>query len=358
MNTRTRTDASLPASRVSRRRFLAVVGGGLVAGPAALGVRRAGAAPVTVRYATGGGIGPNEMETIIYLDWMKENVLKRHGKDYTVKMTFTRGTPEAAALLAAGQVDMATLAFSTFATTMLKGAVPGGLTIVSDNYQDGVPGYANNTYFVRDDSPIKQVTDLRGKKVGINAFGSAVDLIMRVTLKKHGLDPKKDVQVVEVGFPNIAAAIRERRIDTGPLILPFMAPEVAKGGLRPLFNGADAFGPHAVIFQVVTNSFLKANPEAVRGFLDDYVRGLKWFYDGKNREKAIQVTADFTKSPKDVLNSYFMTPRDYYRDPDACVSAKLVQVPIDAMQREGFIDRPLDVSKHLDMSYLPSPCKA
>jgi ABC-type nitrate/sulfonate/bicarbonate transport system substrate-binding protein len=345
------------ASSVPRRRFLLAGAAGL----AVTGVGRASrttAAPVPIRYATGGGIGPNEMETVIYLDWMKENVLKRHGRDYTVRMTFTRGTPEAAALLAAGQADMATLAFSTFATTVLKGAVTNGLTIVSDNYQDGRPGYANNTYFVRDDSPVKQVTDLRGKKVGINAFGSAVDLIMRVTLKKQGLDPKKDIQVVEVGFPNIAAAIRDGRIDAGPLILPFMATEVARGGLRPLFTGADAFGAHAVIFQVVTNDFLKANPEAVRAFLDDYVRGLKWFYDPKNRDQAIQITADFTKSPKEVLASYFMTSRDYYRDPDACVSAKLIQGPVDAMHREGFIDRAVDLSKYVDMSFLPNPCKA
>src|SRR5260370_28049961 len=66
-------------------------------------VRLARTAPVTIRYATGGGIGPNEMETIIYLDWMQKNVLTRYGKDYTVDMTFTRGTPEAGTLLAAGQ---------------------------------------------------------------------------------------------------------------------------------------------------------------------------------------------------------------------------------------------------------------
>ncbi len=343
---------------VTRRRVL--LAGGAVGVAAALGVspRRVSGAPVEIRYATGGGIGPNEMETVIFLDYMKENVLRRYGKDYTLRMTFTRGTPEAAALLAGGQADIGTLAFSTFTTTVLKNAVPGGLSIISDNYQDGRPGYASNTFFVRGDSPIKSVADLRGKKVGINAFGSAVDLIMRVTLKKNGLDPKKDVQVVEVGFPNIAAAIREGRIDVGPLILPFMATEVAKGGLRPLFTGADAFGAHSVIFQVVTNNFLKANPEVVRAFLDDYVRGLQWLYDPKNRDKAIEITANFTKSPKEVLDGYFMTPRDYYRDTNGCVDAKLIQVPVDAMHREGLIDKPLDIASFVNMSLLPQACKA
>ena len=76
-----------------------------------------------IRYATGGGIGPNEMETIIYLDYMKQNVLKNYGKTYTLDMTFTRGTPEAASLLAAGQIDIATLSFSAFATAIAKDAV-------------------------------------------------------------------------------------------------------------------------------------------------------------------------------------------------------------------------------------------
>ena len=49
-------------------------------------------APVNIRYSTGGGIGPNEMETLIWLDYLKSNVLKNYGKVYTVDMTFTRGS--------------------------------------------------------------------------------------------------------------------------------------------------------------------------------------------------------------------------------------------------------------------------
>ena len=139
---------------LTRRTLVAAGAAGALAGLCAPFVRLARAAPLAIRYATGGGIGPNEMETIIYLDWMQKNVLKGYGKDYTVDMTFTRGTPEAGTLLAAGQADMATLSFAVFATSVLKSIVPGGMTIVSDNYQDGRPGYAQNTFFVLKDSPI------------------------------------------------------------------------------------------------------------------------------------------------------------------------------------------------------------
>jgi sulfonate transport system substrate-binding protein len=344
--------------KMTRRAVMAAGAGSAIAGLFAPYVHTARAAPVTIRYATGGGIGPNEMETIIYLDWMQKNVLKGYGKDYTVDMTFTRGTPEAGTLLAAGQADMATLSFAVFATSVLQSIVPGGLTIISDNYQDGRPGYAQNTFFVLKDSPIQSTHDLKGKKVAINAYGSAVDLALRVKLKKDGIDPRKDLTIVEVAFPNQAAAIREKRIDCGILILPFMNAEIRKGDLRALFTGGDAFGPYSVIFQVVTNEFLKKEPGVVRSFLADYVRGLQWFYDPDNRKKAVEITAEFTKSPADVLDSYFMTERDYYRDRNGCVGVATIQTPIDAMRNEGFIDRPVKISDYLDTSYLPFPCPA
>ncbi|MGA8997066.1 MAG: hypothetical protein WB463_04200, partial [Pseudolabrys sp.] len=124
-----RASSNANRDRLSRRRLLQV-GTASVAGVSLGLLSRASAAPVTIHYATGGGIGPNEMETIIYLDYLKENVLKNYGKSYTLEMTFTRGTPEAATLLASGQADLGTLAFSTFATAVAKDAVAGGLSII------------------------------------------------------------------------------------------------------------------------------------------------------------------------------------------------------------------------------------
>ena len=46
-------------------------------------------------------------------------------------------------------------------------------------------------------------------------------------------------------------------------------------------------------------------------------------------------------SPKDVLDSYFATERDYYRDPNGCVTIAAVQKPIDAMIEYQLIDRPV-----------------
>jgi NitT/TauT family transport system substrate-binding protein len=316
------------------------------------------AAPVNIRYATGGGIGPNEMETVIWLDYLKSNVLKNYGKAYTLEMTATRGSPEAAQLLAAGQVDLAALSSPAFATTIAKDAIPDGIGIISDIYQDGHPGYASNTFFVLKDSPIKTVADLKGKKVAINAFGSAVDLVLRVALKKAGLDPRRDLQIVEVAFPNMAPAIREGRVDCGVLVIPFMPAEAAKGDLRGLFTGGDTLGPSSVVFQVATNRFMREQPDALRAFLEDFVQGLAWYYDPDNRDKALELVSGLTKSPKEVLATYFITPRDYYRDRNGCVSTAAVQKPIDAMVEYKLIDKPVDAAKYMKLQFLPKACPA
>jgi sulfonate transport system substrate-binding protein len=344
---------------VSRRGFLragAAAASGIAAAASLVSPTRA--APVNIRYSTGGGIGPNEIETLIWLDYLKTNVLKNYGKAYTLDMTFTRSSPEATQLLAAGQADIATLSAPAFATAIAKNVVPGGIGITADVYQDGHPGYATNTFFVMKDSPIKSIADLKGKKVAINAFGSAVDLVLRVALKRAGLDPRRDVQIVEVTFANIAPAIREHRVDCGVLVIPFLPPEAAKGDLRAVFTGGDTLGPHSVIFQVTTDKFMREQPDALRAFLEDYIQGLAWYYDPANREKAIELAVGLTKSPKEVLASYFLTPRDYYRDRDGCISVSAVQKPIDVMVEYALIDRPVNAAAYMKLQYLPKACAA
>jgi NitT/TauT family transport system substrate-binding protein len=222
----------------------------------------------------------------------------------------------------------------------------------------GKPVTYTAALWVPADSPIKTVADLKGKKIAINAFGSAVDLVLRVALKKAGLDPRRDVQIVEVTFPNIAPAIREKRVDCGVLVIPFLPAESAKGDLRALFTGGDTFGPSSVAFQVATDKFIREKPEVLRAFLDDFVQGLAWYYNPANREKALDLVAAFTKGSRDVLATYFITPRDYYRDPNGCVSVAAVQKPIDAMVAYKLIDKPVEAAKYMKLQYLPKPCRS
>ena len=231
------------------RRSALKAGGALAAAATVFSPAILRAAPATIRFANGGAVAPNEIETLMTTEFFQKNVLKNYGKVYELQATFTRGTPEAAALMAAGRVDLACLSFPIFAASVLKDAVPGGMSIIADVFQDGRKGYASNTFFVLDNGGPKTVKDLKGKKIAINAFSSAVDLELRVVLKKNGLDPKKDVEIVEVTFPNMGPALREKRVDCAVMVLPFMAVEVAKGGFAAGVT-AEKFRPHVILLDM------------------------------------------------------------------------------------------------------------
>ena len=124
--------------RVSRRRLLQVGAAGL--GGASLGVvPHASAAPVTIRYATGGGIGPNEMETNL------SRLSQAECPEKLRKIIHARNDVHARD---SGSRDVARLRTSrswhscifNLRNRNCEKCIAGGLSIISDNYQDGHAG--------------------------------------------------------------------------------------------------------------------------------------------------------------------------------------------------------------------------
>ena len=93
--------------------------------------------------------------------------------------------------IANNELEVSNLAYSSLAIA-IENAGLDDIRVIADEFQDGVPGYYTQEYFVRKDSGIDKVEDLKGKVIGTNAGGSAVDIAMRAMLRKHGLEEKRD----------------------------------------------------------------------------------------------------------------------------------------------------------------------
>lgn len=355
LSTERTADVTATTTATSRRRFLqaSAILGGAVAMPS---IVKAASVPV-IRYASAGVVGPGEIETVIFSEYFKANVLKRYGKEYTLEATTAKGTPGVATLLAADQADIGTLAFTTLATLVQTGGVAGGVSAIAAIHQDGVKGYASNPFVVLEDSPIKTVADFKGKTVAVNAFNGSVDIILRLALEKAGLDPKRDVRVVEMPFGNIGPALRQKRIDVGVLAMPFQVQEKKKGGIRFVFDAVGVVPPYPVLFQAARNQFLKTQGPAVKAWLADFVEARAWIYDPANRKTVVKVTAELIKSPEAELDEYFLKPADFYRDVNACISVSDVQAPVDAMHKLGLLPNAVSLAKSVDPSFLPAACK-
>jgi NitT/TauT family transport system substrate-binding protein len=68
------------------------------------------------------------------------------------------------------------------------------------------------------DGPIKSVTDLKGKKIGIFSLGTGGAPLLKGYLRSNGIDPDKDVQIIATGAG--APALEARRADRVQALMP------------------------------------------------------------------------------------------------------------------------------------------
>ena len=319
---------------------------------AALSARSAAADPVKLRigYVVPGADSP-------LLMFNKAGIAKHEGQSYTLEVTRFQGTPPMITALAAGEIDLAPLAFSTLSLAV-QNAGMSDLRIIADVFQDGVEGYYTNEYMVLKDLPIKTVEDLKGKIVVSNGAGSAVDMAMRAMLKKHGLEDKKNVTFVEGAFPNMKAMLQEHKVDLISGVRPFTADPGLRDIARTLFTQKEAIGRSEMIIQTAREPFLQKNRQAVVDYLEDSLRALHWYSDPANHDEVVKIVSDFTKIPAPVYQSWLFTKGgDFYHDPNGNPDLAALQANIETQRDLGFLKGDLDAKKLADLSFVEEAAK-
>jgi sulfonate transport system substrate-binding protein len=126
----------------------------------------------------------------------KKDLARHWGASYLMEAVRYQGTPPMITAVANGELEIANLAYSTLGIAIENAGI-SDLRVICDEFRDGVPGYFSNQFFVRKDSGIKKIEDLKGKVLATNQIGAGVDIAMKAGLKKHGLIDKRDYTVIE-----------------------------------------------------------------------------------------------------------------------------------------------------------------
>lgn len=124
---------------------------------------------------------------------------------------------------------------------------------------------ANNIYYlaVKDDSPIQQVADLKGKKIGLSSLGTGVFYNAQVMLQEAGLDPETDVEFVTIQQPAAQLnALVNGDVDAISIIDVSVATFENQGETLRTFQSS---GPMQWQWNVLgaRRAFLEENPDAV-----------------------------------------------------------------------------------------------
>ncbi len=323
----------------------------LIAALSVVLARPASAEPVKIRI--GWIVAPASMVPLLFL---KSGVAKHLGKSYVFDpIHFASSTLQITAI-SQGEVDIAAFGYTSFPLAIQNGGLTD-LRIIADEIQDGAPGYYSTPYFVRKDSGIEKIADMKGKVAATNGLGSGVDIAMRSALFSQGLEVKRDYTMIEAPFPAHKAILKEKKADLIVGILPFSYdPELNEFG-RPLFDTQSGIGRIALSFWAARKPFIDKNRAALVDLIEDTTSALRWYYDPANHKEAVALTASFLKRPPAAFEPWIFTTKDFHRDLDARPDLKVVQDSIDKVKQLGFIKETVDVAKFADLSLVEEAAK-
>jgi NitT/TauT family transport system substrate-binding protein len=195
----------------------------------------------------------------------------------------------------------------------------------------------------------KNVSDLRGRRIGGSTVGSLDYGWMKELLPKFGLQLEKDVTFVPVGSTSTRlTALRAGTIDAAPLSPPASLLAL-DAGYPALFR----FAEHLEDIQasiVATDERLGRQADMVRGFMRATVKGQSVYL--ANRQAGITAIMEFTRHKDRALMSRVYDDHMKTIARDGTISERLQRVVIERSKRLTGVNRDVKPEEIFDFSYL------
>ena len=121
---------------------------------------------------------------------------------------------------------------------------------------------------------IKSAQDLKGQASAVTRYGSTTHFYLRAALKQVGLNPEKDMTILQMGAgPEIVLALDRGVIAAAALTTRYAAPFLQRGWpvLIDLSN-TDLVYPSSCVTS--SRAFIRAEPKTTHDFLRAYVAGI------------------------------------------------------------------------------------
>jgi sulfonate transport system substrate-binding protein len=286
----------------------------------------------------------------------KKEVLAHYGTSYRLEPRHFQSTSLELTALAAGEADIVSIGYSTFAVAVLNAHLDD-IRIVADANQDGAEGHKSVPFLVRNDTGIAAVEDLKGKVVATNGAGGAFDVAMRWMLHQHQLDDKRDYVAVESDYANMNAMLLEGKAALIIGAMPWALNPALQANAHTLFTARDALGPSQMTVMASRAGFIEKNRPALVDFFEDMMAMARWLRNPANHAEAVEIAARLTKQPVDSLDDYLFTDRDSYLDPNLRPDLGSLQRNIGVMRALGFIKADVEVEKYADLSLVAEAAK-
>jgi ABC-type nitrate/sulfonate/bicarbonate transport system substrate-binding protein len=275
-----------------------------------------------------------------------KELYRHYGKSYVVEPNFMPGSGPALTAFAAGELELAALNPQSLGNAVANAKLPvkALVSVISSD----MPGHVRATYYCHADR-VKKVEDLRGKSIGINALGSSPEAAARAFLGRHGMQPGRDYQMVEMRFNVALAALDAKKVDCAILVPPWVNLVSQRKDLVAMFAPGDVFGPTETVFWAGRPDWIAANRAALVDFAEDHIRMRHWCQDPKTHGEAVVLAAKIGKQPIKAF-SYLWTDKDNYHEPNGLIDLARLQKNMDDLHKYGLVSAKVNAAEHTDTS--------
>ena len=153
-------------------------------------------------------------------------------------------------------------------------------------------------------SKIARVTDLKGKKIAISSFGSATDILARLTVEHFKLSPQKDVQFIAAGSGSGRLAQLESGLVDAALVSPPSDQVAEARGFKSLVRTRDI-----LLFPVnglgLHEQKLKNNRAEVKRVLRALLKANRFILDDK--KGAVDILQKWSRTPLAVAEQGYVS---------------------------------------------------
>ena len=134
---------------------------------------------------------------------------------------------------------------------------------------------------------ITSIKQLKGKKVAVSRFGSGSHFQSNLALKEGGLDPDKDVTVLQIGNSGARmAAILSGTVD-GTIIAADFVPRAKKEGFNIVADLADSKIDYPFLSLNMMGSYIDRNPKTVKALIKGMAESIAVLQTDTNAAKAV-----------------------------------------------------------------------
>lgn len=237
-------------------------------------------------------------------------IFRKHGLD--IELLYVGGGGRAAQVVQSGEVPMGVFTGGAVVNADLAG---GDLVVVASTMNV-------ITFFLVARPEIKQIEDLKGKRIGITRFGSATDFALSYGERSWPIKRGKDFAVIQMGgMPEMLQGLKSGALEAATLNVEFTL-LARKDNLRELVD-MSAMGlnfPTSAI--VTTRSFIKRSENTVRKFVRGFVEGVH--YAKTQRAFSVDVFRKYLRNDdREYLNAIYdlyivrYVPKIPYPSPEA-----------------------------------------